>query len=60
MHINKNATRDFHDFFLFNPLVPEGTNILRIAKISFKKKGIKEKNSYERRVYESVDDESLS
>ena len=32
-----------------------------IAKISFlKKEGIEERNSYERRVYESVDDKSLS
>ena len=44
-----------------NPSVPESRNIYRIAKISFlKKEGIKEKISYERRVYESVDDESLS
>ena len=40
--------------------MPEGTNIYSIAKISFlKNEGIKEKNSYERRIYESVDDESL-
>ena len=33
----------------------------RIIKISFSKKGgTKKKISYERRVYESVDDESLS
>ena len=53
----------FHDtrrpyFFLLNPLVPEGTNIDRITNL--KKEGVKEKNSYDRRVYESVDDESLS
>ena len=46
--------------FLLNPLVPEGRNIYRISKISFLKKGIQEKISYEHRVYESVDDESLS
>ena len=41
--------------------MPEGTNIYSIAKISFlKNEGIKEKNSYERHIYESVDDESLS
>ena len=46
---------------IINPLVPEGRNIYRIAKISFfKKEGFREKNSYERRVYELVDDESLS
>ena len=37
---------------LLNPLVPEGKDIYRIAKNSFlKMEGIKEKNSYERRVY---------
>ena len=41
------------------PLMPGGTNIYRIAKISLKKKD-HGKISYERRVYESVDDESLS
>ena len=46
--------------FAFNPLVHEGRNIYRIAKISFLKEGIKEKISYDGRVYESVDDESLS
>ena len=41
--------------------MPEGRNIYRIRKIWFlKKEGIKEKISYERRVYESVEDESLS
>ena len=41
--------------------MPEGRNIYRIAKISFlKKEGMEEKISYERRVYESVDDESFS
>ena len=43
----------------FNQLVPEGRNIYRIAKVSFKKKD-QGKNSYERRVYESVDYESSS
>ena len=39
--------------------MPEGRNIYRITKISFlKKEGIKEKNSNERGVYESVHDES--
>ena len=48
--------------FAFNPLVPEGRNIYRrpIANISFLKEGIKEKISYDGRVYESVDNESLS
>ena len=44
-----------------NPLLPNGNYSNRIIKISFKKKeGIKKKISYERHVYESVDDESLS
>ena len=45
-----------------NPLLPNGNYSFRIIKISFskKKKGIKKNFSYERRVYESVDDESLS
>ena len=44
-----------------DPLLSEGRNIYHIAKISLlKKEGIKENISYERRVYESVDDESLS
>ena len=35
--------------------------IYRIIKVSFsKKEGIKKKISYERRVYESVEDESLT
>ena len=39
--------------------MPKG--VMRMIKISFsKKEGIKKKVSYERRVYESVDDESLS
>ena len=47
--------------FLFNPLLPNGNYSYRIIKISFSKiEGIKKKISYERRVYESVDDESLS
>ena len=45
----------------FNPLLPNGNYSYRIIKISLsKKEGIKKKNSCERRVYESVDDESLS
>ena len=44
-----------------NPLLPNGNYSYRIIKISLsKKEGIKKKSSYERRVYESVDDESLS
>ena len=43
------------------PLLPNGNYSYRIIKISFsKKEGTKKKNSYARRVYESVDDESLS
>ena len=46
---------------LINPLLPNGNYSYRIIKISFsKKEGIKKKISYEWRVYESVDDESLS
>ena len=45
----------------FNPLLPIGNYSYRIIKISFSnKEGIKKKISYERRVYESVDEESLS
>ena len=44
-----------------NPLVPSGHNSARITKISIVKlEGIIEKNSYERRDYESVDEKSLS
>ena len=44
-----------------NPLLPNDNYNYRIIKISFSKKGgIRKKISYERRVYESVDDESLS
>ena len=43
----------------FNPLVPEGRNIYCITKILFLKRRDQEKISYERRIYESVDDESL-
>ena len=46
---------------LINPLLPNGNYSYRIIEISLlKKEGIKKKISYERRVYESVDDESLS
>ena len=46
---------------IINPLVPKGRNIYRIAKISFlRKEKMNEKISYERRVYESVDDERIS
>ena len=46
----------------FNILVPEGRNIYRFAKILFLKiEGIMEKIHMDaRRVYESVDDKSLS
>ena len=45
----------------FNPLLPNDNYSYRIIKISFsKKEGTKKKISDERRVYESVDDESLS
>ena len=44
-----------------NPLLPNGNYRYRIIKISFlKKRRDQEKNSNERRVYDSVDDESLS
>ena len=44
-----------------NPLVPDPLYILCMTKISIlKKEGIIEKNSYERRAYESVDDRRLS
>ena len=47
--------------FTINPLLPNGNYSYRIIKISFsEREGIKKKKSYERRVYESVDDESLS
>ena len=45
---------------IINLLVPESRNIYRIAKISFKKRRDQGKISYERLVYESVNDESLS
>ena len=45
----------------FNPVLPNDNYSYCIIKISFSKKdGIKKKISYEHRVYESVDDESLS
>ena len=43
-----------------NPLLPNANYSYPIIKISFLKKKGPRKNSYERRVYESVDDESLS
>ena len=44
-----------------NPFKPNGNYSYRKLKISLsKQEGIKKKISYERRVYESVDDESLS
>ena len=44
-----------------NTLVHKGSNIHCISKIPFlKKEGIIKKKSYERHVYESVDDKSLS
>ena len=46
--------------YKFNPLVPEGRNIYRIPKnFRFLKKGITEKISYEKRIYESVDNKGL-
>ena len=46
---------------IINRLASKGRNIICIAKISFlKKEGITKKISYERRVYESVNDKSLS
>ena len=45
--------------FFISPLKPNGNN--NVVKISFfKREGIMEKISYERFVYESVDDKSLS
>ena len=47
--------------FTNSPLLPNGNYSYRKIKISFsKKEGIKKEIYYERRVYESVDDESLS
>ena len=44
-----------------NPLLPNGNYSYSLIKISFsKKEEIKKKLSYERRVYDSVDDENLS
>ena len=37
-----------------------GAIVTVLSKFRFQKRGIKKKISYERRVYESVDDESLS
>ena len=45
----------------FNPLMPNRIYSYRIIKILFSKKvGIKKKISFERRISESVDDETLS
>ena len=45
----------------YNPLVPSAHKSVRIAKISILKlEGIIKKISYERRDYESVDENSLS
>ena len=47
--------------FYFNPLVPSAHKSVRIAKILILKlEGIIKKISYERRDYESVDENSLS
>ena len=43
-----------------NPLLPNGNYSYRIIKIRFQKRRDQEKISYERCVYESVDDESPS
>ena len=45
---------------LYNPLLPNGNYSCRIIIISFQKWRDQKKISYERSVYESVDDESLS
>ena len=39
---------------------PFGQPFVRVAKISILKKGMIKKKSYERRVYESVDNRSIS
>ena len=44
---------------MFDPLLPESRNIYPIAKLSFQRRRDK-RNSYESRVYESVDIKSLS
>ena len=50
-----------HFYSEFNPLVHDGRNIYSIAHISFvKKNGSRKEIPYERRVYESVDEKSLS
>ena len=47
--------------WIFNPLVPSAHKSVRISKISILKlEGIIKKISYERRDYESVDENSLS
>ena len=52
---------EFGSICAYNPLLPNGNYSYRIIKILFsKKEGIKKRISYERRVYESVDDENLS
>ena len=44
----------------FSPLVPDSRNIYRIAKIRLKETDLRKKKFCEHRVYESVDDKSLS
>ena len=52
----KPRQRVIKDFAIINPLLSNGNYSYRIIKISLTKKGgIMQKNSYERRVYESVD-----
>ena len=47
--------KDFNSIWLLNELVQLGQNF------DFRnKEGMKEKNSYKRRIYDSVDDRSLS
>ena len=49
---------DKYIIYILNMILPKGNTTYRIAKISFKK-GDHGKNSFERRVYESVDNNSL-
>ena len=48
-----------HFRFHIYPLMPSGNNKYRVVKFRLKKKGTKEKKFYERRVYKSVDEETI-
>ena len=60
MHFTEDFQKKLSNLF-FNPLLHVGHYGVRMTKISILKKEVTIKNfSYERRVYESVDDSSLS